>query len=127
MVLGARAVRADTPPAEDFGYGAALWASFCVSAVSTFLYDVFNFCYVSWLNPDIIDLMVQQQVAKLEAKGVSGPALDNAEAMTRKFMQPIPSFVFVLIFGIIIGLVTSLVVGAFLKRKALEPATPPLV
>lgn len=127
MVLGARAAREDTPPDQDFGYGSALWASFLTSIVSTVLYGIFNFCYVSWLNPDIIDLMVQQQVAKMEAKGMSGPALDNAEAMTRKFMQPIPGFIFVLIFGVIAGLIISLVVAAFVRRKPVELATPPLV
>jgi hypothetical protein len=127
MVLGARATRQDTPPDEEFGYGRALWASFLTSFVSTVLYGIFNFCYVSWLNPDIIDLMVQQQVAKMEAKGVSGPALDNAEAMTRKLMQPIPGFVFVLIFGVIAGLIISLVIAAFVRRKPVELAAPPLV
>jgi Protein of unknown function (DUF4199) len=127
MVLGARAVGADTPPDEDFGYGRALLASFGVSVISTVLYGIFNFCYVSWLNPDIIDLMVQQRVIKMQNKGISGAQLDNAEAMTRKLMQPIPGFVFVLIFGIVAGLVISLVVAAFVRRKAAVLAAPPLV
>jgi hypothetical protein len=127
MVLGTKAVRDDTPPEEDFGYGRALWASFRISLVSTFLYGVFNFCYVSFINPGFIDIMVQGQMAKLEAKGVSGPALDNAEAMTRKFMQPVPAFIFVLLIGTLFGLVLSLIVAAVLKRKTPVTATPPLV
>lgn len=127
MVLGTKAIREDNPPDEDFGYGRALWAAFRVSVVSTFLYAVFNFCYVSFINPNLIDLMVQSQVAKAEAKGMSGAALDNFETMTRKLSQPIPNFVFVVIFGVIFGFLISLVVAAFLKRPAPTPATPPLV
>jgi hypothetical protein len=127
MVLGARALRDDARPEENFGYGSALLASFGVSVVSTVLYAIFNFCYVTWLNPDIIDLMVQSQVAKLEAKGVSGAQLDNAEAMTRKLMQPIPSLFFVLISGIVLGLLISLIVAIFVRKRAEVAAAPPLV
>ncbi len=55
---------------------------------------------------------------KLQAKGVSGAQLDQAEKMTRMMMGPIPSAILGIIFGMIFGVILALIVAAFLKRPA---------
>jgi len=125
MVLGTKAVREDNPPEEAFGYGRALWAGFRIAAVSTVISSVFSYCYFAFINPGFSDVLLQDKMTKLEASGVSGAKLEQAESMTKMFLAPGPAAIFGLVIGLIFGLVVSLIVAAFLKRAPQAPAVPP--
>jgi hypothetical protein len=125
MSIGVKARRSEIPPEADFGYGAALWAGMLISIVASLLSSIFGYVYWSLINPAFADVVVQDQVAKLEARGVSGDKLEKAEAMTRTMAAPVPQAVIALIVGVLFGLVIALIVAAVLKRPS--PNTPPTV
>jgi uncharacterized protein DUF4199 len=129
-VLGVKARRAEVPATEEFGYGKALGAGFMVSLVAAFLTSIFTYCYYAFINPAFIDIVVQDKIAKLEAKGMSSDQLEKAQAGMRMFMGPVPQAIFGFIGGLIFGLIIALIVAAFLKRPAQAPALaaqpPPL-
>jgi len=121
--LGVRARRAEIPEADGFPYGRALGAGVLISLVAAILGAVFNYLYFAIINPGYAEVLLQDQMDRLQAKGLSGAQLDQAEKFTRYFMTPVPMAVYALIAGFISGVLISLVIAAFLKRPA--PAGPP--
>lgn len=123
LVLAVRARRAEVPASQPFGYGSALWTGTQMAFVSAVLGAIFYYCYVRFINPALVDVLFQAQDEKLQAKGLSGPALDRAEGFMRTMLQPgVSSFTFVL-FAFPIGFVLALIVAAFVRRP--ESTTPP--
>jgi len=96
-----------------------------ISLVSVIVYAIFNYIYNAFINPGFADIIVQDAMDRMQAKGISGAQLDQAEKFTRYFMTPVPMAVYALIAGFISGVLISLVIAAFLKRPA--PAGPPRV
>lgn len=124
-VLGVKARRAEVPDSEEFGYGRALGAGVLISLVASVLGSIFTYAYVAFINTGYTEVLLQDQMDKLQAKGMSGTQLDQAEKVTRMFMTPVAMTVMGLIFGVIFGVVVSLIVAAFLKRAARQ-APPPV-
>ena len=122
-VLGVKARRAEVPESDEFGYGSAVGAGTLIAIVSSILGAVFNYVYMAFINTGYSEVLLQDQMDKLQAKGLSAAQLEQAEKMTRMFMTPVATAVFALIFGVIFGVIISLVVAAFLKRPA-RPAPP---
>lgn len=120
-----KARRAEIPDGEGFGYGRALWAGMLISIVSSILSAIFNYLYFAFINPGFTDIMLQDQMDKLQAKGMSGDQLEKVEKFTRFMMAPGMQGLFTLLAGLFIGFLIALVVAAFLKRP--EPAGPPRV
>jgi Na+/H+-dicarboxylate symporter len=124
IALGVKARREETPLTEDFGYGRALGAGVLISVVSSVLSTAFNLVYSNFINPRFPEVMVQAQLAKLEAKGMPPAQLDAAEKGVRMFMGAVPQAIFGILAGVVFGLILSLIIAAFLKRA---PAEPPKV
>jgi hypothetical protein len=124
-VLGVRARREETAAAEEFGYGATLGAGVLISLVASILGAIFTYAYHAFINPGFSEILIQDAMSKLEAKGISGAQLDKIESFNRVMFSPVAMAVIALIFGFIGGVIISLVVAAFLKRPA--PARPPAV
>jgi hypothetical protein len=122
LFLGVRARRDETPKDVEFGYGSAVGAGTLISLVSSFLSSVFAYTYYSFINPAFTDLMIQAQMAKMEARGMSGDQLEKAEAMTKWMMSAGPASVMAFFYIFILGVILALIVAAFLKRPA--PNTP---
>ena len=123
--LGVKARRAEIPETKKFGYGSALWAGVQISAVASFLSAIFIYVYHAYINPGLSELMLQDTMDKLQAKGMGGPQLDQVEKITRMMMGPAPQAISALIAGFIVGFIISLIVAAVLKRP--EPEGPPPV
>ncbi len=122
--LGIKARRAEVPESEDFGYGKAFGSGVQISLVAAILGSIFNYVYTAFINTGYTDVLVQNQLDKLQAKGISGNQLDQAEKMIRLFSSPVAVALMGLIIGFIFGLLISLVIAAFLKRAA--RGVPPL-
>jgi hypothetical protein len=123
-VLGIRARRTEVPESEPFGYGSALWAGVLITVVASVLGAVFSYLYMSFINPSFSDVLLQFQMDKLQAKGISGAQFDQAEKFTKLFTNPGVASVTQLFFGLFMGLILSLIIAAFLKRSA--PSVPPV-
>ncbi|HZP59858.1 MAG TPA: DUF4199 domain-containing protein [Opitutaceae bacterium] len=124
LVLGMRARRAAAPATEEFSYGRALGAGMMVTLFAALFGTIFYYVYLRFINPDFTDVIMQAETAKLEAKGVSGAKLEQAQNFMRMFLQPGMQIVVGFIGTVIWGTVISLVAAAFVKRPALPPATP---
>ena len=121
--IGVRTERSEVEAGKPFGFGSAFKCGMLVSIVAAVLNAGFAFLYWAVINPGFADVVVQSQLAKFEASGISGDRLEKAEAMTRKMASPLPQAVVALIFGVIFGLIVSLIIAAIMKRS--EPDAPP--
>lgn len=127
IVLGIKARRAEVPVTEEFGYGRALWAGVQVSFFGCLFGTVLNFLYMRVINPGLTDLMVQAQINKWEAAGMSSDRMEQAEKVMRTMMNPALQAVFGILFGMIFCTIISLIAAAFLKRATQEDLMPPAV
>jgi hypothetical protein len=125
MVLGVKARRAEIPANEEFGYGRAVGAGFMVGLVSSILSAIFTYAYDAFINPGFLDIVSQDKLSKMEASGASSDQLEKAQAGMKFIMTPVLQSVFVIIGGVIFGLIIALIVGAFLRRSAQAPALSP--
>src|SRR5579863_6326248 len=118
LVLGVKARRAEVPPSEPFGYGKAFGAAFLICLVNSVCYSIFFYAYVAFINTGFTDVVVQDTMDKMQAKGMSGAQLDNVEKGVRFMSGPAMQGISSLIGGVIFGVILALIVAAFLKRPA---------
>lgn len=118
IVLGTKARRAEWPAHENFSYGSALGAGVMIVLFTALFSMVTNYIYFALINPGLTDLMVQSQVAKFEAKGMSSAQIEQVEKGIRAFSRPPIQAALGFIGGMIFGTVISLITSAFLQRQA---------
>ena len=124
IVLGTKARRESVPAEEEFGYGSALGAGVMITLFAALLGLVTNFVYFHFINPGMNDLVMQAQIAKWEAAGMSGARIEQAEGMMRKMMSPAVQVAVGFGGGMIFGTLISLVTAALLKRSAKDELQP---
>ncbi len=124
IVLGTKARRAEVPSSEPFGYGRALGAGVMITLFAALITIVTHWLYLTVINPGFTDVMLQSQVAKMEASGLSSTQIENAEAMMRRMMHPALQAIFAFIGALVFGVIISLITAAFLKRSETTP--PPI-
>ncbi len=126
LVLGVRAKRAQTPITEEFTYGKALGAAVMISLFASLFSSIFQYIYQGFINPAFGDVMIQAQISAMQAKGIPSDTIEKAEGMMRMMLKPAVQTGIGFIFGLIFNVIISLIVAAFLRRKAsTEPVTPP--
>lgn len=118
LVIGVKARRAEIPPDEPFGYGRALGAGVMIALFASLFGIVVNFVYFQYLNPGFVDLMVQTEMEKMEAQGLSDSRLEAAEKGMRFMMKP-PIMVVLGFFQAMLGAtLTALITSIFVRRPA---------
>jgi len=122
LTLGIKARRAEVPATEEFSYGNAVAAGVAITLFGALFGIVTNCLYFQVINPGMSEIIVQAQLDKMEAKGMSGAQLEQAEKGIRFFMKPAITAVVGFVAGLFWGTIISLVAAAFLKRKATEEA-----
>jgi hypothetical protein len=118
VVLGTKARRAEVPSTENFGYGSALGAGVMITLFATLFSMGFNLLYSQVINPGFTEIILEAQVAKFEAAGMSADAAERAAGMVRKMMHPAVQSAIGFVMGVVFGTLISLVTAAFLKRPA---------
>ncbi len=121
IALGTKARRAEVPASEPFGYGRALGAGVMIGLFSAIFGTVFHLTYSLAINPDFNEMLVQAQMAKLEADGMAANQIEAAEAVMRKVMHPALQAVFGLVGGTVYGTIIALITSIFLRRGATDP------
>jgi hypothetical protein len=116
IILGTKARRAAVPATEEFGYGSALGTGVMITLFAALIGIVTNIVYLSFINPGMGDVIMQAQMAKWDAAGLSSARIEQAEGMMRKMMSPPIQTAFGFLFGMCIGTIISLITAAFLKR-----------
>jgi Protein of unknown function (DUF4199) len=124
LVLGIKARRREVPPETEFTYGQAFKTGMGIQLFCAIFSPVTTYVYLSVINPHFIDMMIQANRDKMEARGLGSDQIDRAEHMMRLFTTPgaqaIESFFGVLIFGAIV----TLIVAAFLRRTGAHDPLP---
>ena len=100
---------------EGVGIGAAL------SAVVGLLSGIFAYVYMTFIDTEMMTRMTDKLRADMEARGgLSDEQIDQAVAMSSKFANG-PFMIFAALLGtILIGVLLSLVISAFIKNAQLE-------
>ena len=125
IVLGTKAKRATVPATEEFGYGSALFAGFMIALFASLIGIVTTLLYTQVINPGMNDLALQAQIAKWEAAGLSSAQIERADGFMRLMLSPVIQACFGFIFGLLFGTIISLITAAFLKREAIEVLDEP--
>jgi hypothetical protein len=125
IVLGTKARRAELPATEEFGYGRALGTGVMIVLFAALFGIVTNLLYTQVINPNFSEVLVQAQIEKWEAAGMSADKIEKAEGLMRKMMNPAIQACVGFLSGMVFGTLISLVTAAFLKREA--SAEPPVV
>ena len=128
-LLGMREKRADTPADKPWGYGSALGTGVMIGLFGALFGGVYNYVYFAYIDPNFREVVLQAQIAALEAKNLSSAQIEQAEPFIRKWLSPAIMTITGAIMVFIWNLVISLIVAAFVKnRPAAAPftqATPP--
>lgn len=94
-------------------FGEGFRISFWIMLVLSILSAIFMYVYVDIIDPTIIETIKEQQLLAFEQQGLNDEQIEQAAAMSSKFMTPsimaASAFFVYLIFGIIIGLIMSLI------------------
>lgn len=129
IVLGTKAHRAQVPATVNFGYGSALGAGVMITLFAALIGIVTNYLYGAVINPHLTEVLLQAQADKLEAQGMSADKIEGIQKMTATFMKPAMQAASSFVFGMIFGTIISLITAAIMKRPAVEDLAgdpPPL-
>lgn len=117
--LGIKAVREESPQ-QAMSYGKGVGTGTLISLYSGLMSSIYSYIHFKFVNPDFADYQMAMIRPKWEAAGMGEAQMDQAEKITRSMMGPGVQAVLTPIFVVIIGLICSLIIAAFLKRKPLE-------
>ena len=120
LILSIKARRSETPEAEAFGYGRALGSGVLTALWASLFGSISNVVYMAVINPGIQDMIIEGEIAKLEAKGLSAEQIDQAEGMIKMMTSPAASGIMGFLGAFIISVIICLIIAAFLKRPATE-------
>lgn len=96
------------------GTGIGFW----MCLVSSSLSSVFTYVYVKFIDTGFIQQMMDKTREGMEEKGtMSEEQVDQAMAMTAKFMTPEMMLILGLVFGVIFGVIVALIVSLFTQKK----------
>ncbi|SRR5260221_288151 len=98
-------------------YGQGIGISFWMGLLSVAVSSVFTYVYVKFIDQGFIQQIMDRTREGMEEKGMSEEQIDQAMAMTSKFMTPEMMLVFGIVFGIIGTVVIGLIVTIFTQKK----------
>ncbi|MCC9136125.1 DUF4199 domain-containing protein [Pontibacter silvestris] len=101
-------------------YGQGLGIGTLVSAMFGVFGSVFTYIYTTFVDPNFMDNMMEQQRIELENRGMSDEQIDQAIAMSQQFASPALLVVWGILLYIIVGFILSLIVSAIMKNSRPE-------
>lgn len=118
--MGIKAVREEAAD-KSLSYGQGVGAGTLISLYSGLLGGAYNYVHFKFINPEFFDYQVELLRAQWAQAGMGAAQIDQAAAMTQKFMGPVSTAIITVIMSIIMGVILSLILAAFLKRPAQKP------
>lgn len=126
ILLGMREKRAATPADKPWGYGSALGTGVMIGLFGALFGAIYNYAYFAFIFPDFSEVVLQAQMAAMEAKNVPSAQIEAAEPFIRKMLSPAIMTVTGAIMVFVWNLIIALIVAAFVKnRPAAAPFTAP--
>jgi hypothetical protein len=120
LILGMREYRTNNGGYMTYGEGMGLGA--LLSAVAGLLSSAFTVFYTQIIDPGFQERMIEQVRDQMEGQGkISDEQIDQAIKLMQKFQSPGLQFMFGLFGTILIGVVLSLIIAAFIRRNKTNP------
>lgn len=102
-------------------YGQGLGIGTVLSAVVGLMSGIFTYVYMTFIDTEIMGRITEKMRTDMEARGgMTDEQIDQAIAMSGKFMNGPFMLVFALLGSILIGVLLSLVISAFIKNAQPE-------
>lgn len=100
-------------------YGTSFLSGFYIGIIAGAIASVFTFILVKWVDPIIINKILEQAEEKLIEKYPDWPQqqLDSAMAMTKKFTTPVWMASLSFLSNTIVSVILSLIIAIFMKKK----------
>ena len=127
LALAMKEKRANSAPENDWGYGSALGVGVLTALAGAIFGAVFGYLYFGILNPGFGDVILDAQIAAMEAKGMPAATIERAEPMMRKWMSAPVMAIMGCVSSFILGTVLSLIVAIFFRRRDADVVAPPPV
>ena len=103
----------------SFGQGVGIGA--VLSAVVGVLSGIFSYVYMTFIDPEVIGRMTEKIRADMEARGgMTDEQIDQAMAMSAKFMNGPFTLVAAVLGTVLVGVVLAMVISAFIKNAQPE-------
>ena len=87
-----------------------------ISLYAAILSSIFTFIYVSFVDDLMLQNIREQNIAEMEARGLSPAQIDQAMQFSSIFMSPGFILIMGVIMGTLLGFILSLVIGAITKN-----------
>jgi hypothetical protein len=98
-------------------YGKAVWSGVLISFFSAFLLGFFMYIFLQYIDPSTIDKILEQSEQQMLESGNSDEQIEVAMEYVRKFSTPSVISIMSVLLNTFLGLVFSLVIGAFVKKE----------
>ncbi|WP_020606302.1 DUF4199 domain-containing protein [Spirosoma spitsbergense] len=120
LIVGMREYRTNNGGYMTYGEGMGLGA--LLSAIAGLLSSAFTVFYTQIIDPGFQERIVGQVRDQMEQQGkMSDEQIDQAIEWMQKFQSPGLQFMFGLLGTILIGVVLSLIIAAFIRRNKTNP------
>ena len=97
-------------------YGQGIGIGFWFTLVSALLAILVMYIYINFIDYNPMQLMLDDQLAKMEESGTSEEAIETAVSWTKKLF-----WVFAVIGGLVGGMIIALLVTIFTQKKNPDP------
>jgi len=102
-------------------YGQGIGISFWMGLISVAISSVFTYVYVKFIDTGFIQMIMDKTREQMEEKGtMSEEQIEQAMSITAKFMTPEMMLIFGIVFGIIGTIIIGLIVTIFTQKKSPE-------
>ncbi len=101
-------------------YGQGVGIAFWLTLVSTVIYSIFFYVYIKFIDSSFMDMIRDQQLEQLEARGMSDEQIEQAMKFTEMFTSPEALLGFGIFGGVFFGVIIGLIVAIFTQNKRPE-------
>ncbi|MVM31028.1 DUF4199 family protein [Spirosoma sp. HMF4905] len=120
LVLGMRDYRTANGGYMSYGEGMSLGT--LLAAIAGFLSSLFNVFYTQIIDPGFQERLTEQVRSQMEEQGkLSDEQIDQAIEVMQKFQSPGITFAVGIFMTILIGVIFSLIIAAFIRRNKDNP------
>jgi hypothetical protein len=118
--LGLKAVREEAKD-KSLSYGKGVGTGVLISLYAGLIGAIYAFVHFTFINPNFADYAIDMARQQWVAAGMGDSQMEAAEKFTRFLYKPAVMAIMSAIFSPFFGLIISLILSIFLKRK---PAAP---
>ena len=101
-------------------FGRAFMVGIVVAVIAGIISAVFNYFYMTVIDPDMLSTMVEEMEVMYERMGMSESQIEAAMEQIRTGFEPTKMFVQGIIMSVIMGGIVALIVAAIMKKNPPE-------